>query len=272
MKAIAWATYGSTLALVSAGVVLGSIGINLGLALTDGRSSTLLLPLVAGAAGCLAGTTGVAWGASWLLIPVLFIGPCFVAMLLPEGEPLSPRWRPLYIALAAAAIVAIVASALERVFAPVLFLTALTSLIVRRLHSRGIERLQMKWLAFAVTIVALAFLTSFVIEPLIGPSWVTGGAFILGAVAVTLVPGAIIAASTLVVAALFLPVRGRVQAFVDRRFYRRRYDAQRTLVGFGTRLREQVELERLRHDLIAVVGETMQPAHTALGIRGESER
>ena len=79
-----------------------------------------------------------------------------------------------------------------------------------------------------------------------------------------------VAVSTLVVAALFLPVRARVQGFVDRRFYRSRYDAQRTLGSFGSRLREQVELDQLTTDLTAVVGETMQPAHTSVWLRSGS--
>jgi hypothetical protein len=221
--------------------------------------------------------------------------------------------------------------------AAVAFIAATASLVVRFRRSRGTERQQLKWFAYAGGVaalgLALAFLQVFFgldesdrgeeaagwLEAVGTVGWFTAlGAITIGiplatglailrhrlfdidvVIRRTLVYGALIATllasylagvlllqlalspltednglaiagSTLASAALFRPASARIRELVDRRFYRRKYDAAQTVERFGARLRDEVELDSVVGDLRGVVTETMQPAHVSLWLRTPS--
>ena len=188
-----------------------------------------------------------------------------------------------------------------------LLVVAGTSLIIRLRRSRGEERQQLKWFAYTVALVMFVFPVMLfglgaaygvLLFPLIPASAavailkyrlydidvVVNRTLVYGALTATLAGAYLasvlvlqlvlspssdvaIAASTLAAAALFRPARSRIQSLVDRRFYRRRYDAHRALESFAARLRDEVSLEALDAELRAVVRDTVQPAHVSLWLR-----
>jgi hypothetical protein len=305
--------------------------------------------------GVLPGGRWLAW-LRWISFPALTSALATLVLLFPTGRLLSPRWRPVawlvigWISLisvynifaqyedhlgetpvrltggAARAVetAGLVGWLLNGLVVP----AAVACLIVRFRRSRGEERQQLKWLAYAGAMLAAGAL----ITPLVGfldqagvvhlaPSLGTlaAGLALLGltglpvaaglailryrlydidrlinrtlvyglltALLVSLYAGAVlvlgqvfggvtqdppswaVAGATLVVAALFQPARRRIQAVVDRRFNRRRYDAAQTVEGFSGRLRDEIDLSTLSAELLAVVDQTMQPTRASLWLR-----
>jgi hypothetical protein len=201
---------------------------------------------------------------------------------------------------------------------PLVLLVCGAAVIVRFRRSRGDERQQIKWFAYAVGVMVVLFTLGFSfgltqvvgVAPLVFAVPLSGlpvaaGIAILkyrlyeidiiinrtlvyGTLTVTLVAlyfGGVVVlqrifvvltgerstlavvASTLLIAALFNPLRHRIQVFVDRRFYRSKYDAAKTLEAFSVTLRDETNLKALNDELVGVVRETMQPAHVSLWLR-----
>jgi hypothetical protein len=270
----------------------------------------------------------------------------FILLLTPTGSLPSPRWRWWARVAAAAAAAFQLGSvfdpaplepehpaignplAIQALASPVagatgaicgvivlaaLFVAA-WSLVLRFRRARGLERLQLRWLALAAVLAAMLLLVTTVAVGVSNDGLVlastsscvallplaTGAAILryrlydldriisrtvayalltlllgLGYAAVVIGLGRllpqgsslVVAAATLAVAAVFQPARRRVQGAVDRRFNRRRYDAARTIQAFSARLRQEVDLDALTGELLAVVQETMQPTRASLWLR-----
>jgi hypothetical protein len=301
--------------------------------------------------GSLPAGEAAAWFSAWVQNPVylLFV---FLFLLFPDGRPLSRRWRSLLwitgiliattivveafdpgrimadepirnpLGIEAAAEVFAVVGEFVNYFTVLLLVVSAVSIYLRFRRAGGIERQQIKWLAYAAALLGVVFIVGTIGDLLLGGSgwWsflvlvatlfgiplsigaavlryrlydidiVINRTLVYGALTATLValyfggvattqaifraltgqqeqPQLAIVVSTLAIAALFNPLRRRIQSFIDRRFYRRKYDAVKTLEAFSARLRDETDLDALNAELVGVVQETMQPAHVSLWLR-----
>jgi hypothetical protein len=271
----------------------------------------------------------------------------FVLLLTPTGSLPSPRWRWWARVAAAGPVLELLSSATDPQplypehpevgnplvvpFLPpaqvavglaggaiilISIVVAAVSLVLRYRRAQGVERLQLRWLAFAaglaaglvavavaaglagndgLVLAALATMVSLlplatgaailryrlydldrIISRTVAYGLLTmllGGAYavvVLGLGQLVGQRSGVVAAATLAVAAVFGPARRRLQQVVDRRFNRRRYDATRTVAGFAARLRQQVDLDALSAELLAVVEMTVQPAQASLWLRPQA--
>ena len=299
--------------------------------------------------------------ATW--VPPIGLLGIYLILLFPDGKLPSRRWRPLawlsgvVMVLASLGVtfgpgpleghpgvrnpfglegVPWVATAVFIVLLllPLCMVASALSLVLRYRRSRGEEREQIKWIAFAASFVGVLYLIAMVSSLFFPGAWgaadtplwlgllqdaalvsftavpiavgfavlkyrlydidlLINRTLVYGALTATLAliyfggvamtqaifraltgqeqqPQLAIVVSTLVIAALFNPLRRRIQGFIDRSFYRRKYDAAKTLEEFSSKLREEPDLEALSDDLVGVVRETMQPAHVSLWLRPDT--
>jgi len=328
------------------GWVLCSIGLSWGVAHFTSEYATYAL---LAAPGTLPAAEAAAWIYSWVWVPGLgFI--VFLPLLFPSGRLPSPRWRPFaWFSVLLATVGTILAAfspgpgvgvsirnpfgveslpnlneQLQALMFALIFVAA-ASLVGRLHHARGVERQQIKWVAYAGALAGGASLPTYTLLEAVNQRWLHMVGYLPALVGIVGVPIAVgiaitryrlygidilinrtlvygsltamlvvvyfggivvsqrvfvlltgekstlaVVASTLLIAALFTPLRRHLQSFIDRRFYRRKYDARKTLEAFSAQLRNQTDLDALSNELVGVVRETMQPARVSLWLRPDT--